>query len=395
MTISALGIGMESSPPEEKSNSLHWRSSSNLPYTGIDILLGNKEKIKELKGKRVALLTNQSALTQNFKSSAYALHSLLDSSLAFLFAAEHGWSAFCAAGRDIENAQEPHTKLPIYSLFGSLFEKNLSLLEEVDALIIDVQDVGVRCYTYAATCAKILEHISSKGYALEVILCDRPNPLGQRENGPLLESAYRSLVSYIDVPFQHGKTLGELLKHHNFSLASPVNLSVLSTSSCIHPLQHLWIPPSPGLPDWEAVFLYPGLVLLEGINVSEGRGTSLPFKCIAAPHLDYIGIVTLINSIPDSGIRARPFSFIPQSGKFSGQACQGAQIHILDYQKVDGLLIGVYLLHALSENYPLFEWISSNRGDYWIDRLTGSPRLREALNQRETPQNIIASWKAQ
>lgn len=366
--------------------------SSYLPQTGIDILLKDNAQIQYLKGKKVGILANQSSVTSEFVQSATALHDLLGPSLSCLFAPEHGWSAFCAAGEDIKNAQEPYTNLPVYSLYGPLFKKNLSVLENIDVLIIDLQDVGVRCYTYVSTCAKLMEYVSLNKLPIEFIVCDRPNPLGTHVNGPLFNPEMRSLVSYVDVPFQHGKTMGEVLKKHNSTLPHAVSLSTITGSSTFHPHKHVWVPPSPGLPDWEAVLLYPGLVLLEGTNISEGRGSSLPFKCAAAPNLDDKKVVTYLNEIPDSGIKARSFSFTPQSSKFKGQTCQGVQIHIVDHQKVDGLRSGIHLLHILIQTYPLFQW-ELFREKYFIDSLTGSPNLRLSLDRGDKPEEILASWE--
>src|SRR5262249_5242925 len=148
--------------------------------------------------------------------------------------------------------------------------------------------------------------------------------------GPLLDLAYRSLVSYINVPFQHGKTVGSLLEGHSQTLPKVVPLTVVSASDRFDPKSHLWIPPSPGLPDWHAVLLYPGLVLLEGTNVSEGRGSSLPFKCVAAPRLDAMKLLAILNAIPQSGIVAYPFTFTPTSEKLAKQECTGVCLHIID-----------------------------------------------------------------
>lgn len=372
-------------------------SSASLPQTGIDTLLKDHSKIESLKRKKVGLLANQSSLTADFIQSAYALHSLLGQNLTCLFAPEHGWSAFCAAGEEIKNEHESHTNLPIFSLFASLFEKNLKALQNIDVLIIDIQDVGVRCYTYAATCAKILEYLSLEKYPLKLIICDRPNPLGGCVKGPFFDPRYKSLISYIDVPFQHGKTIGALLEAHNLSLPNPVPLSIVGSPSTFSP-HNVWIPPSPGLPDWDSVLLYPGLVLLEGVNVSEGRGSSLPFKCVAAPELDSLRLVNLINKIPESGIKTRPFSFVPQNGKFRSKLCEGAQIHIVDYQKVDGLRIGLFILHILTQIYPLLKWEEplfeeeDLEEKYLIDELTGNSNLREAISRKENLQDILESW---
>ena len=354
-------------------------SSAYLPQTGIDTLLNDPHWGKRLKGKRVGLLANQSSLTSQFVESAYALYDLLGQDLSCFFAAEHGWSSFCEAGEHIENTKEPLTKLPVFSLYGPLFKKSLQSLKEIDVLIIDIQDVGVRCYTYAATCAKLLEFASQEQCPLEIIVCDRPNPLGKWVGGFPFHPETRSLVSYIDVPFQHGKTMGELLQTHNLTLSNPLRLSIIPCAP-FSPYDHVWIPPSPALPDWDAVLLYPGLVLLEGTNVSEGRGSTLPFKCVAAPGLDGMKLVKMMNEIPESGIKARFIQFTPQSDKLKGQPCQGAQLHILDYKKMDALKLGIAILEILSQHYPLFEWVKYE-DRYFIDSLTGSPHFRESLSR--------------
>lgn len=367
-----------------------------LPWVGIDALLADQARLDSLKRKRVGLIANQASLTAQFIPSAQALHSCLGSSLECLFTLEHGWSAFCAAGEGGGDGFEPHTNLPIYSLYGPLFEKNVNRVQSLDSLIIDVQDVGVRCYTYAASCAKVIEQAAQNQYSTEFIVCDRPNPLGTAIKGPQWDPAYRSLVSYIDVPFQHGKTLGALLQAHNQTLPNTVPLTNIPATTAFDPKVHVWIPPSLGLPDWPAVLLYPGLVLLEGTNVSEGRGSTLPFRCVAAPQLDAMKLVEILNAIPQSGIVACPFTFTPTSGKLAGQECQGVQIHVTDEQRLDAFALGVYIVHALFHTYPLFEWVRLKKHEkYWIDAITGSTQLRSAILAGKGPQEIIAEMETQ
>jgi len=354
-------------------------SNTRLPKVGIDALLEDQERLASWKTKRVGLISNQASLTADFLPSAYALQARLGASLCCLFTLEHGWSAFCAEGKHIDNSTESYTKLPLYSLYGTLFKDNVRRLQELDVLVIDVQDVGVRCYTYAATCAKALEEAALNNYSLEFIVCDRPNPLGSSIKGPSMDVAHQSLVSYIDVPFQHGQTIGQLLASHHKTIRNPLTMTVILSPDQFDPTAHLWIPPSPGLPDWESVYLYPGLVLLEGTNVSEGRGSSLPFKCVAAPQLNPMILIETLTKIPKSGVVANPLSFTPTHGKLTGKECQGIQIHITDYQIVDGLLIGTHLLQALVCNYPQFEWVQSGN-KYWIDALTGGSSLRASLD---------------
>jgi uncharacterized protein YbbC (DUF1343 family) len=367
-------------------------SFSGLPLTGIDTLLKDQKKIDDLKSKRVGLLANQSSLTSHFVPTAYALQERLGLSLECLFSVEHGWSAFGAAGEDIHNIEEPQTHLPVYSLYGPLLKDNLPRLASLDALIVDLQDVGMRCYTYSATCAKVLEYVASEKCSLDILICDRPNPLGEVVRGPQASPEKRSLVNYLPVPFQHGQTMASLLQGYNRSLETPCTLAVFPFESPLHPFAHPWIPPSPGLPDWEAVLLYPGLVFLEGTNVSEGRGSSLPFKCVAAPSLDVMKLVEGLNRLPQSGLKARPFTFIPENGKVAGQLCQGAQLHIMNPQQVNGVYLGVYVLQSLFQSYPDFEWTQTSHR-YWIDDLTGSPYLREAIEEGRAPHEIYGNWE--
>ncbi|MGI4852299.1 MAG: exo-beta-N-acetylmuramidase NamZ domain-containing protein, partial [Janthinobacterium lividum] len=334
----------------------------------------------------------RNSFTQNIKDKSLrqsAIYQTLGSDLIYLFSLEHGWSAFDAAGKHIENARENHTGLPIYSLYGPAFKKNLAIFETLDVVIIDIQDVGVRCYTHAAVCAKVFDYASSHVPSLNFIICDRPNPLGSKVNKPFFKSELKSLVSYIDVPFQHGKTVGELLNDHNHSLNQPVSLEIIPHQEDFDFTQHLWVPISPGLPALNSVLLYPGLVLLEGTNVSEGRGSTLPFQCVAAPELDSQKIINVLNNIPNSGIMACPFSFTPETGELAHQPCRGAQIHVVNPEQVNGLWLGLHLLQALIQHYPRFEW-TLYKEKYWIDQLTGSTHLRESFNKGVSCEKILS-----
>ncbi|MDZ4322579.1 MAG: DUF1343 domain-containing protein, partial [Alphaproteobacteria bacterium] len=272
-----------------------------LPKSGIDSLLEDNETLKYLSSQKVGMITHQNALTQTYQVSAHALQEKIGPALKCIFSPEHGWSGQVAEGQKVANDFDPHLNIPIFSLYGASSPKEL----EVDVLVIDLQDIGLRCYTYGATCAQFLEKHST----LNVIVCDRPNPLGTCQKGPRLDPTFRSLVGYFDVPFQHGKTLGELLLNHNQNRA----IRVVSYQHDHQPYHYPWISPSPNLPTWEAAMLYPALVLLEGTNISEGRGTSFPFTCLGAPGLDQESLLQFLK--PQKGIQARPLTFTPQSGK--------------------------------------------------------------------------------
>lgn len=341
-----------------------------LPQTGIDLLL---EDLGVMGDKRVGLFANQTSKTAKSIPTAVALQGRLGPSLTCLFTPEHGWMANESEGKAIENTTDSSTNLTVYSLYGPLLERNLEALKNIDILIIDIQDVGVRCYTYAATCAKVLSYISKEKLPLQVIICDRPNPLGTAVKGERPQNPFSSIVSYLDVPFQHGKTLGELLQLYNQSLDSPGSLTILNTGEAFNPQLHAWIPPSPGLPDWESVFLYPGLVLLEGTNISEGRGTDFPFKCLGAPGMDAKLLIAQLGL--ESA--AHPYSFTPIRSKFKGGPCDG----ILFQGRVeDSYTLGLRLLTVLPQIYPAFEWIL-NGEKYWIDELLGRPDFRQEIGK--------------
>lgn len=337
--------------------------SGQLPKLGIDHLLEDKKVLDWLSKKKVGMITQQNALTQSYQVSAYALQEKIGSALRCLFAPEHGWSGQRAEGEKINHGFDPHLNLPVFSLYGESYPEN----KDVDVLLIDLQDVGLRCYTYGATCAQFLE----KHKAVDVVVCDRPNPLGSQEKGPQLEQAFHSLVGYFDVPFQHGRTIGELLLNHCGQHA----IRVFSCQREHQPYHYPWIPSSPNLPSWDSVLLYPALVLLEGTNVSEGRGTSFPFTCFGAPGLDQQSLLTFLKS--QKGIQARPLTFIPQSGKWKGQVCTGAHLLLNDFGQLNAFDLGLNLLTFLSSTFPSFEWIRDNKERYFIDYLLGNDTFRK------------------
>jgi uncharacterized protein YbbC (DUF1343 family) len=354
-----------------------------LPLTGIDFLLKNENLLYQLSKKKIGLLTNQAALTQDYQSSANVLKEKLGDALQCILTPEHGWSGFIGEGVKIEDGFDPHLGLPLFSLYGN--NQKFLYTSIIDTLIIDLQDVGLRCYTYTATCAKMLDAFS--GSLLEVIICDRPNPLGPDRKGPLLDPDYRSFLAYLDDPFQHGQTIGELLSTYN-TIRGKLPLTVIPCQHNHDPYHYPWIPPSPNLPSWDAVLLYPALVLLEGTNISEGRGTSLPFTCLGAPRLNFTALVDFINTM--SGIRARPLLFTPQSGELIGKECQGAHLLITDPNQLDSFSLGLNILSFLKENYSDFEWAKSKKEKYFIDALLGTDSLRKDLEDKILAESSLA-----
>lgn len=336
-------------------------ASKDLPKTGIDILLQEKSLLDGLSQQNVALLTNMCMVTEHGESSASALQKKLGKALSCLLTPEHGWTGQIAEGVHVSHGFEDSLGLPVYSLYGNSLDSDEF---DFDVLVIDLQDIGLRCYTYAATCAKFIETHQGK----RVIVCDRPNPLGRQQKGPQLDQKFKSLLAFLNVPFQHGKTIGELL--------SIYDVDIIPCQPMHHPYQYPWISPSPNLPTWDSVLLYPALVLLEGTNISEGRGTDFPFAYIGASELDAPRLVKFLNSF--NGLTAKTFSTIPQSGKLKGKLCNGAQISITNNQSFEALDLGFELIRFMKDNYPHFKWTPMNDG-YFIDALLGTDSFRLSL----------------
>ena len=384
-------------------------ASPSSPRSGIDRLIADDALVGRLRRMRVGLLSNRACLTQAAEPSARALARALGSGqrgLVRLFAPEHGFDVVAAEGAGIADGIEPELGLPVHSLYGPRRAPAPDMAADLDTVIIDLQDVGVRCYTYATTAALMVAALAGSG--IEVILCDRPNPLGGSRAGPALDPQLRSFVGYLDVPFRHGQTLGTMLADFAaHRLSDSVAMTVMAADAEAFAPPVPWTPPSPSLADWDAVRLYPGLVFLEGCNVSEGRGTDTPFRCIAAPGVDGDGLAAFVNGMANGGVHARSTSTVPASGKLKGEICTGVRLDVADFGIVDGLALGVRVLCWLAENYSDFAWTESTvpvadpteplvfsaRSGYFIDYLLGDGSLRTGIDGGQAADTILARWR--
>lgn len=375
---------------------------------GIDRLLASQVDLP--KARAVGLVTNQAALTSEWQITADAIKVLLGKHLALILTPEHGWSAFEPDATPVNDKMEPNLGVPIYSLYGPRFRPDLQLLEDLDTIIVDLQDVGVRRYTYAVTLAFLLERVSNTG--IKVIICDRPNPLGGIVQGPCLDPRFRSFLGYLEVPLQHGLTLGELgLWYSRSILKGSVDIRVIPVLGWQRDQgwSGPWIPPSPGLPTLQSVLLYPGLVMLEGTNVSEGRGTSLPFQIVGAPWIDGPTLARRMNKLSQESIRFRPVSFTPNKSKYAGHRCEGVQLHVIERHRVNSLNIIIALLKELHDTYSQFAWSNAEvlfpkpsedsehsepKGGYLLDYLAGTDKLRLIVQGYTKHEIAEAKWIA-
>ena len=279
-------------------------------------------------------------------------------------------------------------------------------------MIVDVQEVGVRCYTYATTVALLLEAAAET--ATPVVICDRPNLLGPAVAGPPLEPERRSFLGYLDVPFQHGLTIGELLRWHAAGAlagrAEPIVVPAGGWRRDAAPPPRPFVPPSPGLPSRDAVTLYPGLVLLEGTNLSEGRGTPLPFSLVAAPWLDPYELAGELAELELPGLWPRPLYVEPEAGPFEGRRCGGVQLHVTDPAALRSFEAGLRVLTRLRAQWPELRWVDAAEmpwsgdpcaGRPWhepargplLDALTGGGEVRAVLESRRPLEAALAGWR--
>jgi uncharacterized protein YbbC (DUF1343 family) len=374
---------------------------------GIDALLADPGAY--LHGRRVALLANQASLTADGTPTLEALRATPGIELVALLTPEHGWSGYEDDATPVPDRRDARTGLPLVSLYGPRRRPTPEVLRSVDAVVVDVQEVGVRCYTYAATVALLCEAAAETG--TPVVLCDRPNLLGPRVDGPPLDPARRSFLGYLASPYQHGLTIGELLSWA--TRASGVDLRVVPLGGWRRddPPPHPFVPPSPGLPTLEAVRLYPGLVLLEGTNLSEGRGTTLPFQLLGAPWLEGYALAAALRALDLPGVRFRPVTFRPRSDRHAEEVCQGVQLHVVDVAALRPLEAVVRVLAHVRATYPEFAWTDAatmpwsrapDAGAPWhepargplVDALTGDASVRGVVDGSLGWHDAAARWDA-
>lgn len=378
------------------------RNRSSVVSTGLDVLL--EERSQELKGLRIGLLAHPASVDGELRSTLQRLQERSDVRLTALFGPEHGLHT---GAQDMVAVAEDHDRssgLRIHSLYGET-EASLSptpeSLEDVDLLIADLQDVGARYYTFAATAALALEALAPRRKRLLVL--DRPNPIGGLSiEGPPLEERMRSFVGHIRTPIRHGLTMGELLLYHAREAGLTPALEVVpmrgwSRSMSFEDTDLPWVPPSPNMPTIETAYVYPGACLIEATNLSEGRGTTRPFEWIGAPFLDPERYASALNAETLPGVTFRPMTFVPGFQKWSGRVCGGVALHVTDRSRFQPVRTGAALLiHARRLAPALFAW-RSEPYEFVTDRpaidlLTGSTRFREAIEGGGGLEDVTAHW---
>ncbi len=357
-------------------------------YTGIEVLRANQFAL--LRGKRVGLFTNLNAVDSNLVSTYDILRHAPEVNLTAIFSPEHGLAAALADGQVIGSSIDARTGLPIHSLYGDTKHPTAQMLSDVDVIVCDSQDIGVRYYTFTWTMSHILEAAGEQG--VEVIILDRPNPLGGYAFGAPLDLRFASLVGRFPVPTQPGMTMGELAQLFNAQWnPTPARLSVIACEGYRRSMTWeetglTFVQPSPNMPRLLTARHYPGSCLVEGTSLSEGRGTALPFEIVGAPGLDGYALAETLNAQAWAGVRFRPHVFQPTASKYVGELCGGVQVHITDAKAYQALPLWLGVLSAIYQQQP-FTW-----NDHF-ERLIGTDTMRHLIETNASLDDLFAEWQ--
>ncbi len=346
--------------------------------TGLDRLLQSPEV---LSGRKVGLVTNRSGVTSSLDRNIDALLSVgID--LRVIFSPEHGLYAAARDGEPVSETVDAPTGITVISTYPKIENAIGKVTDYADVVLFDIQDVGVRFYTYISTLRYFVEGAVKHGY--ELIVLDRPNPITGKVEGWLPESEYRSFVCAADVPVRHGLTIGEIAMLYASEMGAEEAVQVITMpgydrSKWFDELGLFWVAPSPNIPTVDTALVYAGTGFIEGTNLSEGRGTTRPFHMIGAPWIDAFDLSEKMNKSNLAGVRFLPSFFKPHISKHAGEVCQGIEIFVVDREVFRPIETALRLIETVRNMYPEhFEWVKHGE-NYWIDRLAGTDELRKAI----------------
>jgi uncharacterized protein YbbC (DUF1343 family) len=357
-----------------------------------------------IEGRRVGLLCNPASIDATFQHTADRIFEDPDVTLAAIFGPQHGFRS------DLQDnmIETPHTqdcrrKVPIYSLYSETREPTAEMLERVDVLVVDLQDVGTRVYTFVYTMANCMRAAARHG--IPVVVCDRPNPIGGEDvEGARLQEPWTSFVGQFPIPMRHGMTVGELALLFNDGFGIGADLEVVPLEGWRRTMYHdetglPWVIPSPNLPTLDSAIVYPGAVLIEGTMLSEGRGTTRPFELIGAPWIDGERLAREMNARGLPGVHFRPVFFEPTFQKHARHTCGGCQLHVLDRRTFLPLRTAVELIDEFRREQPArFAWrqppYEYEHDKEPIDILYGTDRLRRTLDADGDADALVRSWRA-
>jgi len=367
-------------------------------YGSVKTGLDRVDEFKNLfEGRRLGIIANHTAYDSDGRFIVDVFRSMENVTVTALFSPEHGLWGTARDGERIDSQIHSVYNLPIYSLYGKTQKPTRDMLQDIDVLVFDIQDIGARFYTYIYTMSLAMEAAAENGKTF--IVLDRPNPInGISVEGNILEPATASFVGLYPIPVRHGMTAGELAKMFNGQgwLAGRVKAELI-----VVPMEgwsrRMWydktslrfIKTSPNMPDIETAAIYPGLCLLEGTNVSEARGTAMPFRQFGSPWIDSRVLAGRLNGLNLPAMRFEPVSFTPASSKYKGRECHGVRILVADRDRLEPYFSGVKIVNEICRMYPdQFEWRASH-----FDRLCGTSKIRNAIISNSSLDVLKSNWQ--
>jgi uncharacterized protein YbbC (DUF1343 family) len=362
------------------------RSRAGRVQTGLDVL--EAEKFAPLRGKHIGLITNHTGLDYQERTTINVLAHAPGVQVVALFSPEHGIAGH--SDEKLPSSKDASTGLPIFSLYGDHLRPTDEMLQGIDALVFDVQDAGVRFYTYTTTMAYCMEEAAKRNIAFYVL--DRPNPLnGDVVEGPMLDPEKTSFVAYYPLPVRYALTIGELAQFLNTENHINAQLHVIPMKNWhrnyfFESTGLKWIPPSPNLRTLKGSLLYPGLEILQNAGVSVGRGTEAPFEEFGAPWINGEEVAALLNAKSLPGLHFVNQPFIPVSGLYAGQHCGGVGVRVTDRAALRSMRVGLEIAAALHKKYPDQFDVTK------ILLLLGNDSTLQQLQSGTAPAEIIASW---
>jgi len=357
---------------------------------GLTVLL--EDKLELIEGKSVGLITNSTGVNESLQDNICLLVHNPKVKLKAIFSPEHGLWGSVQDAISIPFAQYDQIKIPIYSLYGKTTKPTTEMLDGIDALIFDIQDVGVRFYTYISTMAMAMQVCAEND--IEFIVLDRPNPInGDILEGNVLDPDFSSFVGYLPTLLRHGMTVGELARFFNEHFHIGAKLNVVEMKGWKRDMWFddtglQWVMPSPNMPTLDTATVYPGTCLFEGTSLSEGRGTTKPFEIIGAPWIDAHNLADSLNNLLLNGVKFRPVYFIPTFSKHRDQRCGGVQVHVIDRDKFTPVKTVLNMIETIKRLYPNeFQFIKH------FDLLMGTDKVRNDLSKGLSVDDVIQSWK--
>ncbi|UCG77674.1 MAG: DUF1343 domain-containing protein [Nitrospirota bacterium] len=371
--------------------------------TGLDNI--KSKWPKSLNGASAGLVVNPSSVNGQLEHAVDVLRSFSSIKLKALFGPQHGIRGETQDNMvEWQGFKDKRTGLPVFSLYGSTREPLDDMLRGLDVLIIDMQDAGARYYTFIWTMALCMNACEQKGISL--VILDRPNPInGSDTEGPVLDPAFTSFVGLYPIPVRHGMTIGEIGVYLKDVFFHDLELIVIKMRGWSRKMWFddtglPWVLPSPNLPTLQSSMVYPGMCLLEGTNMSEGRGTTRPFEIFGAPYIEPYDLVRRLRRYMLPGVGFRPLYFEPTFQKYAGKLCGGAQLHVEDRKKFRPFRTGVAVVKAVHDLFPeRFKWkqppYEYEREKLPFDILCGTDRIRKDIEGGKNIGSMVRWWEGQ